>query len=119
MLQRFLNGSLGVRAYSLKALSFSDPNLMKLMCGDSLESWDQKDTKISKMPRLTDQQRGIAVGMLQAGMNQREIARQLGCSQATISKLRRRFEDTGSGRDKVNGTQDAVYSRSTGGEVPV
>lgn len=73
---------------------------MKMMCGDSLKSCDQKDTKISKMPRLTDQQRGIAVGMLRARMKQREIARQLGCSQATISKLRRRFEETGSVRDR-------------------
>ena len=74
MLQQFFNGYLGETAFSLKARSLSDPILMKTMSGDALKSWDQKDTKISKMPRLTDQQRAIAVGMLQAGIKQRDIA---------------------------------------------
>jgi len=60
------------------------------------------------MPRLTPEQRARAIGMLEAGMNQRAVARQLGCTQPTISNLARRFTETAtvsdrprSGRPKV------------------
>lgn len=64
--------------------------------GDSLKCQDQKDTKITKMPRLSAEQRSQAIGMLQAGMSQSEIARHFGCSQPAISNLTRRYEETGS-----------------------
>ena len=51
------------------------------------------------MGRLSIEQRGQAVGMLQAGKSQHEVARQMGCSQAAISKLMSKFGRTGTVKD--------------------
>lgn len=60
------------------------------------------------MPRLTTEQRARAVGMLEAGVNQREVARRMGCSQVTICKLRARFDETGSVKDRPRSGRPAV-----------
>ena len=44
------------------------------------------------MPRLTENQRLRAVGMLEAGMAQNEVARHFGVHRNTISSLWRRFQ---------------------------
>ena len=69
------------------------------MSGGCLGSWNQKGIKKSRMPHLTDKEWSFAARTMQAHMNQPEIARHLGSSGATISKLRRYLEDTGSVSD--------------------
>ena len=58
--------------------------------------------------RLTQVQRAIAIGQLQAGRRQCDVARAVGVSQQAISALSRKFQMTGnvddlprSGRPKV------------------
>jgi len=45
-----------------------------------------------KMVRLNDQDRAIALGELQAGRSQRQVARSFGISQSTVSALVDRFK---------------------------
>ena len=52
------------------------------------------------MPRLTSDQRQRALGMLQAGVGYRVVARRLGCHHTTITRLRQREADTGSANDR-------------------
>ena len=51
------------------------------------------------MPRVPQNMRERAIGMLQAGMRAVEIARQLGTSTRTIRSLRERFNTTGETKD--------------------
>ena len=51
------------------------------------------------MPRLTENQRLRAIGMLQAGRQQNEVAQQFGVHRNTISSLYRCYQHTGSTRD--------------------
>jgi DNA-binding transcriptional regulator LsrR (DeoR family) len=48
------------------------------------------------MPRLDTATRNIAIGRLQAGESQNEVARTLNVNQRTISMLWNRFQQTGS-----------------------
>ena len=52
------------------------------------------------MPRLTAEQRQLALGMLEVGIRQDHVARHLGCTQGTISNLVRRFRQSGSVDDR-------------------
>ena len=52
------------------------------------------------MPRLDPATRNIAIGRLQAGESQNEVARTLNVNQSTISKLWNRFQQTGSTNDR-------------------
>ena len=52
------------------------------------------------MPRLSQIQREQAIGMLRAGASQRQIARRFGVSQAAISQLLARYQETGSTNDR-------------------
>ena len=52
------------------------------------------------MPRLSREQRLRAIGMLEAGLGQRTVARRLGCSQPAISNLARRYNQTHSVNDR-------------------
>ena len=52
------------------------------------------------MPRLDPATRNIAIGLLQAGESQNEVARTLNVNQSTISKLWNRFQQTGSTNDR-------------------
>ena len=79
----------GVGAYSLEGQSFGDPNLMKMMSGDSL-----RIKKTLKIPLLTVQEWNNAVRMRQTHMNLPKITKQFGCLQATFSKMRRYFDHT-------------------------
>ena len=52
------------------------------------------------MPRLSSQDRGIAVGLLQAHVSAREVARRLGCSHVTVLRLLERHQETNSVADR-------------------
>ena len=49
---------------------------------------------IKIMPHLSSLERGRAIGQLQTGVRQDVVAATFGVSQATISKLQRRYQDT-------------------------
>ena len=50
------------------------------------------------MPRLNNDERNQAVGMLNAGMSAIVVSRHFGCTRKTIERLRRRFRVTATGR---------------------
>ena len=52
------------------------------------------------MSRLDPATRNIAIGRLQAGQSQNEVARTLNVNQSTISQLWSRFQQTGSSNDR-------------------
>ena len=52
------------------------------------------------MPRLTPLQRGMAIGMLQAGQTPTAVARQLGCHFSTVTRLSQCHQITGSVNDR-------------------
>jgi transposase len=52
------------------------------------------------MPMLDPATRNIAIGRLQAGESQNEVARTLNVNQSTISRLRNRFQQTGSTNER-------------------
>ena len=52
------------------------------------------------MPRLHQNERDRAVGMVQAGMRQIEVANHFGCSKLTITRLMSRLRQTGSTSDR-------------------
>ncbi len=60
------------------------------------------------MPRLSDQNRALAIGLLKAGKSVKYAAREMGCTPKAIRKLRDKYQATGyvkdrprSGRPKV------------------
>ena len=64
------------------------------------------------MAKLSDDQRNRAIGMLNAGMPLRAVARALNCHHVTIARLHQRFVATGrvggrprSGRPRVTTPQ--------------
>lgn len=52
------------------------------------------------MPRMTDLDRARAIGQIEAGVPQRDVAQMFGVSKSTISKLKRKFQDTGYVKDR-------------------
>ena len=90
---------------------FSDDHSEVLKCLRSLvEAFCFKLNFYSgfEMPRLTPEQRWIAIGMFQTGVTQADIAEHFGCSQPCISNLIHRYLTTGivndaprSGRPRV------------------
>jgi transposase len=52
------------------------------------------------MPRLDPATRNIAIGRLQAGESQHEVARTLNVNQSNISRLWNRFQQTSSTNDR-------------------
>ena len=68
------------------------------------------------MPRLNNDGRNQAIGMLNAGMSATVVSRHFGCAPKTIERLRRRFRVTGnvadrprSGRPPVGTAADDCY----------
>ena len=55
----------------------------------------------NKMPRLNENLRNRAIGMLVAGMAERLIARRLNCHASTVSRLQIRFQQTGAVADQL------------------
>ena len=52
------------------------------------------------MPRLRNDERNQAIGMLNAGMSSTVVSRHFGCTRKTIERLRRRFRFTGNVADR-------------------
>lgn len=63
------------------------------------------------MPRLNENQRNRAVGMLQAGMAQNTVARHFGVHRNTIQSLWRRFQQSGNTQDRPRSGRLRVTSR--------
>ena len=68
------------------------------------------------MPRLNNDERNQAIGMLNAGMSATVVSWHSGCTRNTIERLRRRFRVTGyvadrprSGRKRVISAADDRY----------
>ena len=52
------------------------------------------------MPRLSDQDRAIAIGLLEAHTPVKQVARRMGVSPNAIRKLRLKFQQTGQVKDQ-------------------
>ena len=52
------------------------------------------------MPRISDQNRSIAIGLLEAGTPVKQVARRMAVSPNAIRKLRQKFLETGQVKDK-------------------
>ena len=52
------------------------------------------------MPRLSNNDRNQALGMLRAGISTREVARLFNCHQSTVVRLRQRFQTTNNVSDR-------------------
>ena len=63
------------------------------------------------MARLTTAERERALGMLQSGLSQTEVARRLNCNQSTISRLDMRVNLTGSTHDRPRTSQPRVTTQ--------
>ena len=63
------------------------------------------------MPRLDENQRLRAIGMLHAGLGQNVDAMHFGCHRNTILSLCRRFRQSGSTRDRRRSGRPRVTSR--------
>ena len=63
------------------------------------------------MPRLDENQRLRAIGMLQAGMAQNVVAKHFGCHCNTILSLWRRFIQSGNTRNHRRSSRPRVTSR--------
>ena len=59
------------------------------------------DINSSVMPRLDENQRLRAIGMVQAGLAQNVVARHFGCHRNTILSLWRRFRQSGNTRNHI------------------
>ena len=63
------------------------------------------------MPRLSEDQRNQAIGMLNVGARANDVARQFGCSRQTIHNLVTRYAATGSVRDRQRPGRERATSR--------
>ena len=61
-----------------------------------------------KMPRLNNDERNQAIGMLNAGMSATVVLRYFGCARKTIERLRRRFRVTGNVADRLRSGRPCV-----------
>ena len=69
------------------------------------------DINSSVMPRLDENQRLRAIGMLQAGLAQNVVAKHFGCHRNTILSLWRRFRQSGNTRNHRRSGRPRVTSR--------
>ena len=69
------------------------------------------DINSSVMPRLYENKRIRAIGMLQAGLAQNVVARPFGCHRNTILSLWRRFRQSGNTRDRRRSGRSRGTSR--------
>ena len=60
------------------------------------------------MPRLDSDSRNQIIGMLNAGLSQREVAGRFGVNVSTVSRLNSRFLVTGSTKDRPRSGQPLV-----------
>ena len=62
------------------------------------------------MPRLSNNDRNQALGMLRAGISTREVARLFNCHQSTVVRLRQMFQTTNNVSDHPQPGQPRVTS---------
>lgn len=65
------------------------------------------------MAKLSPLDRARALGQLEAGMKQRDVAARFGVSQSAIAKLKKRFRDTGDVKDKPRSGRPRVTTPQT------
>ena len=63
------------------------------------------------MPRLSEHERSVLVGMLQAGVRVSEVARHYTCHASTILRLRDLYQATGSVKDRRRPGQRRITTR--------
>ena len=66
------------------------------------------------MPRLSENQRNQAIGMLRAGAMVKNVAQHLGCFRQAIHNFTTRFANTGSARDRQRPCPRRVTSQRDG-----
>ena len=71
------------------------------------EIWKLKEIKI---PRLNNENRTRALGMLECGISQNDVARRFGVSISTIARLVQRVNTTGSLSDRPRSGAPRVMS---------
>ena len=95
--------SLHVRFLTDKHLLCSSDKKKKLICFIH--------RRCTEMPRISENQRNQAIGMLQAGAMVNDVAQHFGCSRQTIHNLNTRFVITSSVRDRPHPGQRRVTSQ--------
>ncbi len=63
------------------------------------------------MARLSEVQRSEAIGMLRTGATQLAVARYFNCTRITIRKLRDRYHNTGSVKDRPRSGRPKVLTQ--------
>ena len=61
--------------------------------------------------RLTEQERGIAIGLIRQGQTLRSVGRQLGVTQSVIWRLNNRYQQTGNVRDRARPGRPRVLTQ--------
>ena len=61
---------------------------------------ERKEKKRAKKPRTTEAQRAVARALLAEGYSQTKVASRTNMSQASVCNAKRRFEDSGSDRNR-------------------
>ena len=69
------------------------------------------------MPRLTNDERSQAIGVLNAGSSATVVSRHLGCTRKTIVHLRRRFRVTGNLADHPRSDRPRVTTAADGSYI--
>ena len=72
----------------------------------------EQTVEADNMPRLTEQQRHNAIGRLQGGQTQLQVANALRVSRQTISNLWRRYNGTGTVRDRPRSGRPRVTTHA-------
>ena len=76
----------------------------------SLSIFKQFATSVIRMPRLSAEERGRALGMFEVGDDPVRIARHFECSKAVPSNLIRRHRETGNFKDQPRSGRPCVTS---------
>ena len=81
---------------------------MKVVDTQTENSPHVQNISSNKMPRLPDNLRSEAIGMIVAGMTPAAVARRLNCHKTTIARLVQRFQATGSVKDRQRPGQPKI-----------
>ena len=62
---------------------------------------------------LTEQERGIAIGLNRQGLSLRNVGRQLGVTQSVIWRLNNRFQQTGNVRERARSGRPRILTQQS------
>ncbi|MEW8547199.1 MAG: helix-turn-helix domain-containing protein [Candidatus Thiodiazotropha sp.] len=85
---------------------YRSPTFTRFPCGNSRTIAQPKNCFVvvksfnAKMPRLSENERNQALGMVRANMSIRQVARHFHCHSSTVSRLLNRVQQTGTTRDR-------------------